>query len=325
MSEPGSHLPDEPGWGPLELEGVSVPPGGRADLDLRVGELYSGDPIHVPLTVLRGDAPGPTLAIVAAVHGDELNGVAIVRTLLWEDALPPLCGTLLLVPVANVHGLLHLSRTMPDQRDLNRHFPGSALGSGASRLAHRLMGGVVVHADYVIDLHTAGRTRDTLPHVRADLGDPRVSALARAFGAPVVLAHAGLQGSLRAAALAAGVPAITYEAGRPLEFQRPCIDQGVQGCLRVMADLGMIRRGPAAEEPTVITRSLWVRADRGGILDVLVGLGEDVREGQPVALSSNPFGTERVELLAPRDGFVLGRTTLPMVNPGDAVVCLGGC
>ena len=333
MTEPHGRRPPQPPsdagdavptWGPLELEGTTVPPGGRVDVDLRVGELYSGEPIHVPFTIIRGTDPGPTLLIVAAVHGDELNGVAVVRTLLWEDALPALRGTLLLVPVANVHGLLHLSRTMPDQRDLNRHFPGSPGGSGASRVAHRLMTGVVAHADYAIDLHTAGRTRDTLPHVRADLTDPRVASLALSFGAPVIHLHQGVGGSLRQAAVATGVPTITYEAGRPLEFQRDCIDQGVEGCLRVMADLGMVRRAPPADgPPTIISRATWVRADRGGILDVLVGLGDEVKEGQPVAVSSNPFGKERAELLAPRDGFVLGRTTLPMVNPGDAVCCLG--
>ncbi|GMV39198.1 MAG: succinylglutamate desuccinylase [Myxococcales bacterium] len=309
-------------WGAATIAGVTVNPGERTDVDLHVGELYTAERIHIPCTVIRGAVPGPTLLIVAAVHGDELNGVATVRALLYEDALALLRGTLLLVPVANVYGFLHQSRTMPDQRDLNRHFPGSAGGSGASRVAHRIMSELVVHADYVIDLHTAGRSRDNLPHVRADLRDPRVAALARAFGCDVILAHAGHGGSLRHAATAAGIPTVTYEAGEPLKFQRPCIDIGARGCRSVMADLGMIRGAVVAGEPLVVSRSSWVRADRGGILDLLVGLGQGVSAGEPVAVSSNPFGKERTTLVAPMEGIVLGRTSLPMVNPGDAVCCI---
>lgn len=310
-------------WGAATIAGVSVGPGERMDLDLHVGELYTAERIHIPCTVIRGPEAGPTLLIVAAVHGDELNGVGVVRTLLYEDALTVQRGTVLLVPVANVYGFLHQSRTMPDQRDLNRHFPGMPGGSGASRVAHRIMSEVLTHADYAIDLHTAGRNRDNLPHVRANLADPRVASLAVAFGCDVILAHAGHAGSLRNAAALVGIPTITYEAGEPLKFQRDCIELGVTGCMRVMADLGMIRGGrPDEGAPLIVSRSTWVRAERGGILDMLVSLGQAVQMGEPVAVSSNPFGKERTTLVAPTDGIVLGRTTLPMVNPGDPVCCV---
>jgi predicted deacylase len=311
-------------WGPFEVAGVEVAPGQRRDVDLRVGELYTADPIHIPFTILRGAAPGPTLFVVAAVHGDELNGVEVVRTLLYEDVVTDLRGTLLLLPVVNVYGFLLQSRYLPDQRDLNRHFPGTAGGSGASRMAHCIMAEIVSRSDYGIDLHTAGRNRANLPHVRADISDPRVRELARAFGTQVVVAHPGLPGSLRHAALSVGVPVITYEAGEPLKFQRNCIDEGVRGCLRVMADLGMVReRQPEPAARLIVNRTIWVRAERGGILDIRVTLGQHVEEGDLVGVSSNPFGRERSSLLATARGIVLGRTTLPMVNPGDPVCCIG--
>lgn len=315
---------DPEAWGPIEVAGDVVEPGERRDFDLRVSELYTTDPIHIPFTVLHGAEPGPSLFILAAIHGDELNGVEIVRTLLYEDVLPDLKGTLYLVPVANVYGFLLQSRYLPDQRDLNRCFPGSATGSGASRTADMLMREIVARSDFGVDLHTAARNRVNLPQIRADISDARVRMLARAFGTEVIVAHPGLVGSLRYAALRVGVPVITYEAGETLKFQRDCIEEGVQGCLRVMADLGMIRGLPLiSDERITVRRTTWVRADRGGILDIKATLGARVEDGDVVAISSNPFGRERTPIRASTAGIILGRTTLPMVNPGDPVCCVG--
>jgi predicted deacylase len=272
------------------------------------------------VTVVRGRRPGPTLFVVATIHGDELIGVGVLRDLLNDHPLDDLAGTLIAVPVANVPAFLTLDRRLPDRRDLNRGFPGSARGSLTSRLAHVLYREVVLRSDYGIDLHTAGGERRNYPQVRVDLAEPRSAELARAFGCPLVVDGKGPDRSLRRTAVEAGVPTIVYEAGGPKRFERPFIDIGIAGVLNVLRRLGMLPGEPAPPALQLSIRDTrWLRARAGGILDLRVALGQPVRRGQEISVNTNPFGRERSVLRAPSAGLVLGLTQLPLVHPGDAV------
>jgi predicted deacylase len=313
---------EETGSGSLSLGGADIPQGARTDLLLKVSESYTGDRTSIPVTVVNGARPGPLLFVTAAVHGDELNGIGIVRSLLNRVEPADVAGCLVCVPVVNVLGVQFHSRYLPDRRDLNRCFPGSASGSTASRIAHTLMTEVISRADAGIDLHTAANRRMNMPQVRTSLGDPRARELAVAFGAPYIIDASLRPGSLRDAADRLGVPVLTFEGGQSLVFEDDVIEVGVTGVLRVMGAMRMIDDPPVApEEPLVESdETHWVRADRGGILDLLVGPGDTVEVDQPLWTVTGPFGRERNQKVSPYAGVVIGMTTLPLVNPGDAVL-----
>ena len=301
-----------------------MPAGARTDLLLKVSESYTGDRTVIPVTVVNGAADGPVLFVTAAVHGDELNGIGVVRDLLGTVEPGDLSGALICVPVVNVLGVQFHSRYLPDRRDLNRSFPGSPSGSTASRIAHTLMTEIVAQSDAGIDLHTAANRRMNVPQIRTNLASPEARALGIAFGAPYLIDSSTRSGSLRDAAERLGVPVLTYEGGEALRFEADVIAVGVAGVLRVMRALGMLAAVPQEAEGTIVEsdETHWVRADRGGILDLAVGPGEVVTSGQPLWSVTGPFGRERTQQVSPFDGVVIGMTTLPLVNPGDAVLHL---
>lgn len=305
--------------GSFTLGGAQVALGETAELRLKVAESYTAEPVTVPVTVVRG-GPGPKLFVTATVHGDELNGVGILRGLLNDADFSGLRGTLIAVPVVNVPGFLNQDRRLPDRRDLNRSFPGSPRGSLTSRLADTLFREVIRRSDFGIDLHTAGGERTNYPQVRADLSNPGVAELAQAFGCSLMLDGAGPEGSLRRVAVDAGVPTIVYEAGSPRRLEKPFIQMGIAGVLNVLRLLKMMPGEPVAPPLRfAIGRTHWVRARAGGILDLKVDLGQPLRRGEAISVNTNPFGRERSQLKAPHAGIVLGLTQLPLVHPGDAI------
>lgn len=309
---------------PFAVAGMVVPPGQRAQTELDVARLATQTRIGLPVAVLNGLRPGPTVWISAAIHGDELNGMAIIDRLL--DRLDPrrLSGRLIAVPVVNVFGFIHQQRYLPDGRDLNRSFPGSARGSLAARLAHLFMARVVDPADFGIDLHTAGGHRTNLPQVRGDLTDPTTRAMAEAFGAPIMIQGESPGGSLRDAVAKRGKPIIVYEAGEPHRFNADAIDLGVKGVLAVLASQGMRSRGARRRTPTTIEtrRRTWVRARAGGIARLRVDLGRWVSKGESLGEIGDVFGAAQSTIIAPDDGLVIGMTNHPIVNQGDALVHL---
>jgi uncharacterized protein len=306
----------------ITIGGITVAPGERRGLSLPAGMLHTHVAIEMPVWVINGRHPGPKLFISAAIHGDELNGIEIIRRIRVRP-LTGLRGTLLLVPVVNVFGLLHHARYLPDRRDLNRSFPGSERGSLAARLAHLFMSEIVGRCTHGIDLHTGSVHRSNLPQIRAQLDDPETRALALAFGAPVVLDSRLRDGSLREAAAERGIPTLIYEAGEALRFDEISIRLGVAGIIAVMRKLGMLRRKtaqrPRTAQPVVADSSHWIRAPEGGILRSAVRLGQRVATGEMLGQVSDPFGARDFPVTATHAGIVIGRNSLPLVNEGDAL------
>jgi uncharacterized protein len=312
------------GGGPVTVAGVQVDPGSRRDLSPPASESYTGDRTTLPMAVLNGVEDGPRVFVTAAIHGDELNGIATCRRLL--DRLDPaaLRGIVIVVPIVNVLGAQLNSRYLPDRRDLNRSFPGSHSGSMASRIARLVTDEVLAGSDLGIDLHTAANHRTNHPQVRLDTSDPVALDAAVAFGAPFVLDARLRPGSLRAAAGDVGVPVLTYEGGGPSRFDPAAIDVAERGILRVLHRLGAIDGAPDAAQanPMVLHESRWLRAERGGILELHVTPGDRVEAGQPLWDTVSPLGEERNVREADEAAYVIGATTLPLVQPGQAIVHL---
>ncbi|WEM44633.1 succinylglutamate desuccinylase/aspartoacylase family protein (plasmid) [Photobacterium sp. DA100] len=298
-----------------------VPPGKRMSVELEVARLYTHANLSVTLEVVNGRLAGPVLLVDAAIHGDELNGVEIVRQLLTKIDPMKLRGTLIAVPVVNVFGFIHKSRYLPDRRDLNRCFPGSARGSIAGRIAHYFFNNIVMLCTHVIDLHTAAIHRTNLPQIRANLSHPVSANMAMAFGTPVVIDASLRDGSLRSEAEKAGIAVITYEAGEALRFEPFAITAGIRGIQRVMRHLGMTAQGKLtrAKPPVVARATRWIRADFDGILRSHVTLGQRVEKDQTLAIISDPLGSDEVAIKALQGGIIIGQQTLPLVNEGDAI------
>ncbi|MBK1635804.1 succinylglutamate desuccinylase/aspartoacylase family protein [Rhodovulum adriaticum] len=304
------------------LGGETIAPGTRRTVDLPVSVLSDHTPVTMSAHVVHGRRPGPVVFVSAGVHGDEVIGVEIVRRLLGLPVLATLRGTLIAVPIVNAFGFLNLSRYLPDRRDLNRCFPGSAEGSMAARLAHLLMEEVVSRADLGIDLHSAAVHRTNLPQVRVAPGEDAPMRLAEIFAAPVILRSELREGSLRQAAAARGVGMLLYEAGEGLRFDETAVRAGVSGILRVLHDRGMIpaRGVPRARRASLVCRaSRWLRAPQGGLLRTFRSEGDVVAPGELLAIVSDPFGEVDAPITAPEAGIVVGRAVLPVVNEGNAV------
>ncbi len=298
--------------------------GTRTTVELPVSLLANHIPASLPIHVIHGNRPGPVIFLSAAIHGDEIIGVEIIRRVLRRPSLNRLAGTLLAIPIVNVFGFLNQSRYLPDRRDLNRCFPGSAHGSLAAQLANLFLTEVVCRCEFGIDLHSASVHRMNLPQIRTRPNrSERLSALAKAFGAPIVLTAPMRDGSLRAAADAIGVETLIYEAGEALRFDELPVRAGVRGIMSVMQQLRMLPTRAFPEKrrlPLEASESRWVRAPRGGLLRTFKTIGEAVEKGDVLGIVSDPFGEVDVEVVAGAKGLVIGRTNLPIVNAGDALL-----
>lgn len=306
----------------FQIDSTTVAPGTRATIDLQLTQQYTHSPVNLPVQVIHGRLAGPVLFVSAAIHGDEINGVEIIRRLLAVRALERLRGTLILIPVVNVFGFLNHSRYLPDRRDLNRSFPGSDHGSLAARLAHLFLTEIVRKSTHGIDLHTAAGHRENLPQVRADLSDPETRELAAAFGAPIVIDSSMRDGSLRETASALGVKTLIYEGGEALRFDEHAIRGGVHGVVTLMRKLGMLRDKtphPPVAAPVFATNSTWVRAGASGIHSTEVALGARVAKDTELGVIAGPFGENPTPVRSSTAGIVIGRNQLPLVNEGDAL------
>ena len=268
---------------PIQLGEMSIAPGERQSIRLPLPELYSHSPVSMPVQVVNGRKPGPILFVSAAIHGDEINGVEIIRRLLRSPQLKSIHGALIAVPIVNVYGFVTRSRYLPDRRDLNRSFPGSDHGSMAARLANTFMEEIVTQCTHGIDLHTGAAGRENLPQIRAKVIDaPLTEGMARAFATPVILNSELLDGSLRKAVTEHDIPVLLYEAGEALRFDEVAIRAGVKGILGVMRHIGMLTAKKSRvqpPEPLIARSSRWIRTPQSGILRSVVPLGGQVEPG----------------------------------------------
>ncbi|WP_019557489.1 succinylglutamate desuccinylase/aspartoacylase family protein [Thiomicrorhabdus arctica] len=308
----------------ITIGGITILPGERKTVDLVVGKLYTHSELTMPVQVLCGKQAGPVLFVSAAIHGDELNGVEIIRRLLKVKTLSRLKGTLIAVPIVNLHGFINHTRYLPDRRDLNRSFPGSEKGSIAGRMAHLFLNQVVKKSTHGIDLHTGAINRSNLPQIRANLDDEVTMSLAEAFAAPLMLNSDLRDGSLRAAAVKRNIPVLLYEAGEALRFDETAIRAGVRGIINVMRKLEMLpksRKLVANTKPPVIARSsAWIRAPHSGIFRSVVQDGARViADITLMGVVSDPFGESEMKVYSSANGIVIGQMKMPLVNEGEAL------
>ncbi|MCG6202453.1 succinylglutamate desuccinylase/aspartoacylase family protein [Psychromonas antarctica] len=305
----------------IEIAGITIEQGESKQIKLPVARLYTDNDISMPIYIRRGKVDGPTLFLSAAIHGDELNGIEIIRRLICLKSLKNLKGTLIAVPMVNVYGVLNQTRYMPDRRDLNRSFPGSDKSSLAGRVANVFLTQIVKHCDYGIDLHTGSLHRTNIPQIRANLEDPETLELAKAFGVPVLLNANLRDGSLRQAAAETGTKILLYEAGEALRFDELSIRAGVKGILNVLRHLGMIRKTSTKKiaEPFIAKNSSWVRASASGIVKYKKQLGDMVNSKDLLAEIGDPFGKVFDNVTARYSGIIIGKQKIPLVQEGDAM------
>jgi len=305
----------------VEFAGTEILKGTNVTLNLELPKLYHS-PMDLPIRVIRGKKDGPTIFISAAIHGDELNGIEIIRRFRKLSELKRLKGTVVLIPIVNIYGVMTLSRYMPDRRDLNRSFPGTKKGSLASRVAKVFFDEIVSKCDFGIDLHTAAIHKSNLPQVRTNLNNEFTNNLAKKFEAPIVLHSELRDNSLRAEAQEKGIPVLLYEAGEALRFDETSIRIGVKGIVNVLRELDML---PAVSKkrkykmPIVTRSSQWIRSTESGVIRTIKALGDIVKENEVIAYVDEPLDDESFEIKASFDGVIIGKSEIPLIQEGDAI------
>lgn len=299
--------------------------GERKTVQLSVAKLYDFTDIHIPIEVIRGKEAGPKLFLCGAIHGDEINGTEIIRSVLSKKILSQLHGTLIAVPVVNIFGFYNKTRYLPDRRDLNRSFPGNKEGSFASRVAYVFTREIVRKCTHGIDFHTGAIHRANLPQIRVNIDNPELLKMAKSFGAPVILNSELRDGSLRAITQKSTGPSVLlFEGGEALRFDSDVIKSGVSGCLSVMRSIGMLPPLPAAKKVSkrsyIARSSQWIRASTGGTLRLKKKLGDHVNKNECVAVIMDLLGKTKIEVMSDEEGVVVGISRLPLVNRGDAIL-----
>ncbi|HLW31324.1 MAG TPA: succinylglutamate desuccinylase/aspartoacylase family protein [Aequorivita sp.] len=292
-------------------------------VDFSIAKLYTSTKVEIPIIIERSKIPGPTVLITAALHGDEINGVEIVRQLIARKLNKPKRGTIMCIPILNVFGFLNGDRHFPDGRDLNRVFPGTKSGSLASRVAYHFTKKVLPHADYCLDFHTGGASRFNAAQVRIRPGDAKLLELAKIFNAPFTIYSNTIEKSYRNTCLKMGIPSLLFEGGKSRESNKHIAKEGVDGILRFLDHLDMLGPkivAPEAHSKTVIIeKSKWIRAHRSGLLHVKIDCNKHVEKGEFLATITDPYGKMRFKVLSPNEGYIININQSPIVNQGDAI------
>ncbi len=310
----------------MKIAGFTIAPGEQKLINAQVARLPTRTPIEIPIVVSRAEKEGPGLLLMGGMHGDEINGVEIVRRVIAKGYNTPKIGTVICIPLLNIYGFLHFSRQVNDGgKDINRSFPGSKNGSLASQLAYHLCNEILPHIDYGLDFHTGGARINNYPQLRAQLDDPVNLELARAFS-PRFMIHSGFrEKSLRKEASKMGKQILIYEGGESLRLRKNAVDDGVNGLLRVMHHLGMRDEmpPPAKKAPIYIEKSSWLRSKAAGLYHSFFRPGEPVNKGDVVGLITGPFGEFESPLKAHISGYVLAINNIPVIHRGDAIMHIG--
>ena len=306
----------------LTISGIEILPRKYHQIDLPLPPLYTDTPLTMPVHVFSGSPGGPNVFVSAALHGDELNGIEIVRRLVKRLSVKNLTGTVIAVPAVNIYGMIQRSRYMPDRRDLNRCFPGTSSGSLSGRFAHLFMEEIVSKCSIGIDLHTGANNRDNVPQIRANIEDLEVAELARAFSVPVIINSKLPDGSLRGAGKDQGVRIIVYEAGEAMRYNEVCIRMGLNGILNTLKFLKMLPQDTKVKgklhEPSIAKSSSWTRATMSGIFRSKASLGKHVTAGQTLGVIEDVGGINKPERVKVKNnGIVIGKSHTPLVYEGD--------
>jgi uncharacterized protein len=317
-------MPTETGYRELRVLGEKIAPGSSVQLNMSLAKLFSRTPVDVPVFVNRAKEEGPFFVLMAGIHGDEINGVEIVRRLIEEGCHKPNRGAIICIPVCNIFGFINQTRALPDGRDLNRMFPGSEDGSLASRLAYLLVNDVLEHVDLGIDFHTGEANRFNYPQVRCMIDDEKNLQLASVFNAPFVVGTRLRDKSLRKIAYNRGKTLLLYEGGESSRFDEEVIEVGVAGAKRVLKYLGMVNE---AEDPprqsVVLQKTTWVRARVSGMFRARVKNGVYVRKRQRLGIITDPYGDFERSVLSPFSGHIICVNYQPLVNQGEALFNIG--
>ncbi|MCR9132063.1 MAG: succinylglutamate desuccinylase/aspartoacylase family protein [bacterium] len=306
----------------ISINGLDVKLGEHKSFTMNVAKLPTHTNIDLSVQVFRAKKDGPVLLLTGGLHGDETNGIEIIRRMIESKSLQPEIGTVIAIPIVNVYGFIFNERGVPDGKDINRSFPGAKDGSLARLLAYTLMQSILPVVDCGIDFHTGGASRANFPQVRCTFNQPDAKILAKAFGAPVMLHSALIKNSFRMAAHKKGKPIIVYEAGETLRFDEFAISEGIEGTMRVMAHLGM--KTLDQEKPTtkMFKKSMWVRAKKSGLFNATASLGDTVLPKQELGYISEPFGGRKARMLSSQKGTIIGLNNNPIVHKGDAIIHL---
>ncbi len=309
----------------MRINNTEIPLGSIEKLEVNIARLPSHSSIDIVINVARALKPGPVLLLIGGLHGDEINGIEIVRRIVENGWNIPESGTIICIPIINVYGFIHFSRYVPDGKDVNRSFPGNKNGSLASRVANYLMRDIIPKIDYGIDFHTGGADRTNYPQIRCYLKDPKNEELAKIFNAPFTLNSKYRPKSLRYAANKLGKKILVYEGGESSRFDEFAINEGIHGTMRLIKHLGMTSQEttPPTYTNQIINNFSWIRAQGSGIFQTMVASGKQVKKNQLVGYLTDPFGDFKLPVKSPASGFVIGLNNNPILHQGDAIMHIG--
>ncbi len=309
----------------ITIDREKIKPGDQAFIEIPLDRLPSGNHINLPVHIFRSRLDGPIVMFSGGLHGDEVNGIEIVRRIVENKHIrKPICGTVIAMPIINVYGFLNFSRDVPDGKDVNRSFPGNPDGSLASFLAYTLTNRILPLIDFGVDFHTGGASRTNFPQIRHAKEDLCAAKVAEDFAAPFTLYSNPVDGSIRQTAAKMGKSIVVYEGGESLRFDEKAIQEGYNGALRLLKSVGMIRIAPKPPVHRVLLKSSsWVRADTSGLFHAIKTSGEKVAKGEVIGYLNNPFGDYQVQVEAHLDGYIIGHNNIPVVHKGDALFHIG--
>ncbi|MDX1641547.1 MAG: succinylglutamate desuccinylase/aspartoacylase family protein [Balneolaceae bacterium] len=304
----------------IQINGEKIGRGEDKELDLKIARLPTYTNIDLPVRIIRSEKPGPVFLLTGGLHGDEINGIEIVRRLLANKLLQLQKGSIIAIPLMNIYGFIQNVRGVPDGKDINRSFPGSKSGSLAKLVAYTIMKEIIPKIDFGIDFHTGGSSRANFPQVRCVLDIEKNLALAKAFAPPVIIHSALIDKSFRKAAYKKNKHILVYETGESMRFDQNGIQEGINGTLRLLKHLEMISDAPAPHQPEIYEKSDWVRASFAGLYHTTVNLGEFVEKGMTLGSITDPFGNEKKTVKCKTEGRIIGINNCPVVHKGDAIL-----
>lgn len=307
----------------LTILDTKIYPGESKEVNFDVANLHTSTPVNIPIIVERAKKPGPIVLFTAGIHGDEVNGIEIVRQLIAKGINKPKCGTIICMPVINVFGFINLKREFPDGRDLNRVFPGTNNGSLASRVAYKLINQVLPYVNYIMDFHTGGADRFNAPQIRIMNKNKQLNDLAKSFGAPFVLYSKNVSRSFRHTCFKLGKPLLLFEGGKSIHIDETITNSGVNGAKRVLKNLDMLsakfKVSQPKKETVFIEESKWQRAKYSGMFRATITIGKYVEKGDVLGNITDPYGKFNYGVKAPNSGYIINVNESPIVYQGDAL------